>query len=91
MPDFHPIGAALLADSSIPTVKLIWALIVFGPIAVFATRCSFASRETLRSPRVAQTIGTDNPNVARAVCVIVALLLWTFVVVAIANLTGAGF
>jgi hypothetical protein len=42
----------------------------FLGVAVFCAACVFAPRRLLTHPRIAGTIGTANPLVARVVCLI---------------------
>jgi len=48
----------------------------FLAVGVFATVCTFAPRRVLLSPRIAATIGVSNPNAARAVCAVTAVVFW---------------
>lgn len=77
----------LMAESSIPVGKAIACVLLFGPVALFATIASFASREQLLA--WSDTIGTKNPTVARAACVALAVFCGTSVIVAFAAALGA--
>jgi hypothetical protein len=67
-------GELLLAQSStaMPQGKAVMMVVFFGAVALFSIFCSFAPSSTLE--KFAGVIGTSNPMVARAVCVMGALI-----------------
>lgn len=56
--------------------KALFGVVFFLAIALFATRHAFASNDHLSSPHVAKITGVSNPRIARAVCVVCAVVGW---------------
>lgn len=78
----------LLAEDSshLPAPTAIAMMVFFGCVAVFATVALFQPAATLRG--LAHVIGTENPLVARVVCVLCAVVGWGAVGLAAASLAG---
>lgn len=76
-----------LADSELPVEKGIAMIVFFGAIALFATVAVFLPGEKLQA--CAGFIGTQNPLVARIVCILGAIVGWGAVAVTVASLSGA--
>jgi hypothetical protein len=76
----------LASDSDLPIGKGVAMIAFFGAVAIFATIASFSSRDTLVS--WAAVIGTNNPLVARIVCIVSAVVGWLAVAATAAELSG---
>jgi len=76
-----------LADSDLPVEKGIAMIVFFGAIALFGTVAVFLPAEKLQA--LSGFIGTQNPVVARVVCILGAIVGWGAVAVTIASLSGA--
>jgi hypothetical protein len=84
------VGVAGLVIGSRSTVALGGSVqfAIFPAVGVFATACSFAPTSTLTHPKIAASIGTNNPVVARVVCCIAAIIFWVMSISALMSLMG---
>jgi len=88
MPPANHTPFLLLAEqtSGLPAGKAFAMIVFFGAVALFATVALFLPSAALRG--LAGVIGTQNPLVARIVCLLCALVGWGAVVLAAASLAG---
>jgi hypothetical protein len=76
----------LASDSDLPLGKGIAMIAFFGSVAIFASVATFSSQDRLTS--WAGFIGTNNPLVARGICIVSALVGWLAVAATVAALSG---
>jgi hypothetical protein len=62
--------------------------VVFAPVALFATVCTFLPNRILAKPEITKHIGTEKPWVARVVCLLAAIVGWFAVVIGVLDYMG---